>query len=145
MSKALTKSQIAAAIAEKRANPDDRIISSLAHAQFAGERPLTDQGREEARRIGAALGDLRLGARYRLLGSATGPVQLSLAASLWLPAGDRNKFAGDGSVRGLPAVSTSLAITCAGAGRSGLPMPRSMMSSPPARDFALAVFTSANT
>ena len=34
---------LAAAIAEKRANPDDRIISSLAHAQFAGERPLTDQ------------------------------------------------------------------------------------------------------
>jgi OmpA-OmpF porin, OOP family len=53
---------------------------------------------------GAALGDLRLGARYRLLGSATGPVQLSLAASLWLPTGDRSKFAGDGAVRGLPAL-----------------------------------------
>jgi outer membrane protein OmpA-like peptidoglycan-associated protein len=53
---------------------------------------------------GAALGDLRLGARYRLVGSADGPVQLSLAASLWLPTGNRDKFAGDGSVRGLPAI-----------------------------------------
>lgn len=53
---------------------------------------------------GAALGDLRLGARYRLLGTASGPVQLSLAASLWLPTGDRDKFAGDGSVRGLPGL-----------------------------------------
>jgi cytochrome P450 len=34
---------LAAAIAEKRANPDDRVISSLVRAEFAGERPLTDQ------------------------------------------------------------------------------------------------------
>ena len=33
-------------------------------------------------------------------------------------------------MRGLPAVSTSLSTTCWGAGRSGLPMPRSMMSAP---------------
>lgn len=56
---------------------------------------------------GAALGDLRLGARFRLFGTATDPVQLSLAASLWLPTGDRDKFAGDGSVRGLPALVAS--------------------------------------
>jgi len=53
---------------------------------------------------GAALGDLRLAARYRLLGTATGAAQLSLAASLWLPTGDRDKFAGDGAVRGLPSL-----------------------------------------
>jgi len=53
---------------------------------------------------GAALGDLRLSARYRLLGAATDAAQLSLAASLWLPTGDRDKFASDGSVRGLPAL-----------------------------------------
>lgn len=34
---------LAAAIAEKRADPDDRIISHLTRATFAGERPLTDQ------------------------------------------------------------------------------------------------------
>ena len=53
---------------------------------------------------GAALGDLRLGARYRFLGSANGAAQLSLAASLWVPTGDRSKFAGDGAVRGEPVL-----------------------------------------
>ena len=53
---------------------------------------------------GAALGDLRLAARYRLVGTATGAAQLSLAASLWLPTGDRDRFASDGSARGQPAL-----------------------------------------
>lgn len=53
---------------------------------------------------GAALGDLRLAARYRFLGSATDAAQLSLAGSLWLPTGDRDKYAGDGAVRGQPAL-----------------------------------------
>lgn len=51
---------------------------------------------------GAALGDLRFGARVRLLGEARGPLQLALGASLWLPTGDKASFSGDGSVRGLP-------------------------------------------
>src|SRR4029077_823984 len=49
------------------------------------------------------------------------------------------------SVGGSPAVSLSFSITCGGAGKSGLPMPRSMMSAPALRAFALALFTSSNT
>lgn len=56
---------------------------------------------------GAALGDLRLGARVRLLGEARGPVQLALAGSLWLPTGDTGSFSGDGNVRGLPSMVVS--------------------------------------
>mgnify|MGYP003693569281 CR=1 FL=1 len=48
-------------------------------------------------------------------------------------------------MRGLPNVSLSFSITCAGAGKSGLPMPRSMMSAPALRAFAFALFTSSNT
>jgi outer membrane protein OmpA-like peptidoglycan-associated protein len=69
----------------------------------AGDSPSTG-GLAFTSPSGAALGDLRLAARYRLLGNATGPAQLSLAASIWLPTGDRDKFAGDGAVRGLPGL-----------------------------------------
>jgi outer membrane protein OmpA-like peptidoglycan-associated protein len=53
---------------------------------------------------GAALGDLRLAARYRFAGEASSAFQLSLAGALWLPSGDRQKFAGDGAVRGIPSL-----------------------------------------
>jgi OmpA-OmpF porin, OOP family len=53
---------------------------------------------------GAALGDLRLGARLRFVGKPSGPFQLGLAGYLWLPTGDQDNFTGDGGVRGLPAL-----------------------------------------
>ena len=48
-------------------------------------------------------------------------------------------------VRGSRAVSTSLSTTWAGAGVSGLPMPKSMMSAPAARARAFMALTSAKT
>jgi OOP family OmpA-OmpF porin len=51
---------------------------------------------------GAALGDLRVSARVRLVGRAKDGAELDLGGSLWLPTGDRKSFAGDGSVRGMP-------------------------------------------
>ena len=45
----------------------------------------------------------------------------------------------------LPTTSLSLSTTWAGAGRSGLPMPRSMMSAPALRAAALARLTVSNT
>jgi OOP family OmpA-OmpF porin len=56
---------------------------------------------------GAAVGDLRLGARLRLLGEARGPVQLSLGGLVWLPTGDRKSYAGDGRARGRPELVLS--------------------------------------
>lgn len=53
---------------------------------------------------GAALGDLRLGARLRFLGAPDSAFQLGLAGYLWLPTGDQDGFVGDGSVRALPAL-----------------------------------------
>ena len=53
---------------------------------------------------GAALGDLRLGARLRFVGAADSAFQLSLAGYAWLPTGDKDKFAGDGQVRGTPVL-----------------------------------------
>ncbi len=53
---------------------------------------------------GASLGDLRLGARLRFVGDPDSALQLGLAGYVWLPTGDQDAFAGDGSVRGLPAV-----------------------------------------
>ncbi|MDF3065177.1 MAG: porin [Polyangiaceae bacterium] len=53
---------------------------------------------------GAALGDLRLGARFRFLGAPDSAFQLGVAGYLWLPTGDQDSFAGDGSVRALPAL-----------------------------------------
>lgn len=53
---------------------------------------------------GAALGDLRLGARVRFVGEPDSAFQLGLSGYVWLPTGDQDSFAGDGGVRGLPAL-----------------------------------------
>lgn len=47
---------------------------------------------------GAALGDVRLGARVRLLGAPDAKLQLGLAHALTLPTGDPASYAGDGRV-----------------------------------------------
>ncbi len=56
---------------------------------------------------GAAMGDVRAGARLRLLGAPRGAAQVAVGAFLWLPTGDRDRFAGEGSVRGQPELSLS--------------------------------------
>jgi outer membrane protein OmpA-like peptidoglycan-associated protein len=56
---------------------------------------------------GAALGDLRLGARLRLIGTPEGAVSVGLAGYVWLPTGDASSLASDGSARGLPSAVVS--------------------------------------
>jgi outer membrane protein OmpA-like peptidoglycan-associated protein len=50
----------------------------------------------------AQFGDVRLGARVRLLGPVGRGLQLSLAAHLWLPTGASDSYVSDGAVRGSP-------------------------------------------
>src|SRR5262249_37626042 len=56
---------------------------------------------------GAAVGDLRGGVRLRLLGEARGPVQLAVGGSVWFPTGNRERYAGDGRLRGRPELTLS--------------------------------------
>jgi OmpA-OmpF porin, OOP family len=53
---------------------------------------------------GIAAGDLRLGARLRVVGQARSAFTLGVAGYVWVPTGERDKFAGDGAVRGQPAL-----------------------------------------
>jgi OOP family OmpA-OmpF porin len=53
---------------------------------------------------GAAAGDLRFGARLRIVGQTRSPFTLGVAGYLWVPTGQKDKFAGDGAVRGMPAL-----------------------------------------
>src|SRR5262249_17832126 len=46
--------------------------------------------------------DLRLGARASLVGAASDPFQLGIAALVWVPTGSKAAFASDGAVRGQP-------------------------------------------
>ncbi|HMJ13015.1 MAG TPA: OmpA family protein [Polyangiaceae bacterium] len=68
-----------------------------------GDSPEAD-GLDIASPSGSSLGDVRLGARVRVLGEAREPLELALGGYVWLPTGDEEKFAGDGKVRGLPAL-----------------------------------------
>lgn len=56
---------------------------------------------------GASFGDVRFGARLRLLGAARGPIQLGIGGYVWVPTGDEEHFTGDGSVRGMPSLIVS--------------------------------------
>ncbi|MGC4093035.1 MAG: OmpA family protein [Polyangiaceae bacterium] len=56
---------------------------------------------------GAALGDMRLSARLRLVGAPRSAAELDIGGSLWLPTGDQDKFTGDGAVRGRPELTLS--------------------------------------
>jgi OmpA-OmpF porin, OOP family len=53
---------------------------------------------------GAEIGDLRLGARLRLLGEYDDPFQVAVGGYVWVPTGgdSSGSFVGDGKVRGLP-------------------------------------------
>ncbi|WP_434044001.1 MULTISPECIES: OmpA family protein [Sorangium] len=46
------------------------------------------------------LGDLRLGARVRVLGQDAGPIQLGIGSYLFLPTGSPEQYTGDSSARG---------------------------------------------
>jgi OOP family OmpA-OmpF porin len=72
-----------------------------------GQSPSTPTAGTFSSPSGAAVGDLRFGARVRVVGNARKPVTLALAGYLWVPTGQRSKFAGDGGVRGLPALVLS--------------------------------------
>jgi outer membrane protein OmpA-like peptidoglycan-associated protein len=53
---------------------------------------------------GAALGDLRIGARVRLWGEYFDPFQIAVGGYLWVPTGARGGFVSTGQARGLPQV-----------------------------------------
>ena len=67
----------------------------------AGDAASVD-GSSVAAPSGAALGDLRLGARVTLYGGYFDPFQIAIGGYVWLPTGDPDAYAGDGSVRGTP-------------------------------------------
>lgn len=52
-----------------------------------------------------AFGDVRLGARLRLVGDYFDPFQLGVGGYVWLPSGDDTNYTSDGTVRGMPYAS----------------------------------------
>jgi len=51
---------------------------------------------------GAAVGDMRLGARFRIVGGYHDPFQLGVGGYVWVPTGFDTSYVSDGSVRGQP-------------------------------------------
>lgn len=68
----------------------------------SGDSPTID-GRTFSSPSGFAFGDLRFGARVRLLGDYDDAVQLGLGGFVWLPTGSGD-FVTDGSIRGMPQI-----------------------------------------
>jgi OmpA-OmpF porin, OOP family len=56
---------------------------------------------------GAAAGDLRLGARVRLVGEIGSLATLSFGGYVFIPTGNKDKLAGDGDVHGMPTLVLS--------------------------------------
>ncbi|MCL2723377.1 MAG: OmpA family protein [Polyangiaceae bacterium] len=61
---------------------------------------------------GATIGDLRLGARLRLLGDYHDAFQLAVGGYVWVPTAEKDVYVGDGKARGMPQL-----ILGGGAGR----------------------------
>jgi OmpA-OmpF porin, OOP family len=59
---------------------------------------------------GRPLGDLRIGADYRLFGAYGKPLSLAVGAELFLPTGAASNYSGDDSVRGAPHVTAAGSI-----------------------------------
>jgi outer membrane protein OmpA-like peptidoglycan-associated protein len=82
----------------------DRLLVSVdmpfALAQ-GGDSP-TLAGEPFASPESAEVGDLRLGARVRLLGSPDDPLQIGAGTYFYLPTGPGDSYVGDGAVRGEP-------------------------------------------
>lgn len=74
----------------------------LAVAQSGEGAPPAPGAAEAGAPASPALGDLRLGARIRLLGEERGPVQLGAGFTLHLPTGAADAYMGEGSVRVAP-------------------------------------------
>ena len=70
-------------------------------AYQAGEGGTVGGVRFEAA-TGAAVGDLRLGADVRLLGTYRSPISLAAGVAVFAPTGNQDAFTGDGKVRVLP-------------------------------------------
>ncbi|WP_437676770.1 OmpA family protein [Sorangium sp. So ce131] len=70
-----------------------------------GDSP-AEEGLSFASPSGAALGDVRVGLRLRLLGDYFDPFQLAVGGYVWLPTGDGDagSFVGEGKVRGMPQI-----------------------------------------
>lgn len=66
-----------------------------------GDAP-TGGGLEFGEPSGAALGDLRLGARVRIFGEYHDPFQFGVGGYVWLPTGSDTSYVSDASVRGQP-------------------------------------------
>jgi OmpA-OmpF porin, OOP family len=79
----------------------------------AGDSPAPSGGPGFISPSGAALGDLRAGARLRLVGEARAPFQLAAAGWLWVPTGDRDQFTSDGKVRGAGQLVAGGAVAAA--------------------------------
>jgi OOP family OmpA-OmpF porin len=65
-----------------------------------GSDPTNSNGATVASPHDAAFGDVRLGARLRILGEYDAPFQLGVSGYLWLPSGADNAYVSDGAVRG---------------------------------------------
>lgn len=87
----------------------DRLQISL-NAPFAlatsGDSPESG-GQQFQSPSGAALGDLRLGLRLRIIGDARGPAQVAIGGYLFTPTGEQDAYASDGKVRGRPELILS--------------------------------------
>jgi len=56
-------------------------------------------GQRVAGATGGGIGDLRLGADLRLVGTYDDPLTVAVGGRMWLPTGDSTKYLGDGEVR----------------------------------------------
>jgi outer membrane protein OmpA-like peptidoglycan-associated protein len=68
----------------------------------SGDQPAPSAGPAFASPTGAALSDVRLGARATVFGTEEDPFQLALGALVWLPTGSRAAFTSDGQARAEP-------------------------------------------
>ena len=85
----------------------DRILFSLDAPTAVvndGASPSTASGTTFVSPSSAAFGDLRVGARLRLLGELEDPFQIALSTAVWLPTGKQGSYVGDGRARFLPSL-----------------------------------------
>jgi OOP family OmpA-OmpF porin len=71
-----------------------------------GQSPTVDGGQIPSP-SGVAAGDLRVGARVRLLGENRSLASLSLSGYLFIPTGNKDKYTSSGEVHGMPALVLS--------------------------------------
>jgi OOP family OmpA-OmpF porin len=85
----------------------DRILFSLnapAAVLNDGGSPTTAAGTTFTSPSSAAFGDLRLGARLRILGGLDDPFQVAVSTAVWVPTGKQGSYVGDGRARLLPSL-----------------------------------------